>query len=114
MERLEGSVSLKEMSAHVGLSPSYAGTLLKTELGHGFGGLLRRLRIERAQTLLRTSSLSVATIARRVGFHYANHFSRVFREISGQSPQDYRRFVSETKSSFPRSESQHQTKAPSA
>ena len=47
-------------------------------------------RIQKAQKLLETTSLSVSQIAFDTGFMDSNYFSRRFRQVVGQSPRDYR------------------------
>ncbi|MGY1711733.1 helix-turn-helix domain-containing protein [Geodermatophilus sp. SYSU D00758] len=52
---------------------------------------LQRRRVERAMFLLRTTDRSVTDICMDVGFTSLGTFSRVFREIVGESPSAYRR-----------------------
>jgi transcriptional regulator GlxA family with amidase domain len=51
---------------------------------------LGRQRILRAQRLLEDTDLTVEVIARQVGFTTAVSLRRLFRRVSGVSPQDYR------------------------
>ncbi|MBI2425514.1 MAG: helix-turn-helix transcriptional regulator [Candidatus Hydrogenedentes bacterium] len=48
-------------------------------------------KMDRAGELLRTSSLSVGEIARRVGFEDPLHFSKAFKKVKGQSPLPFRK-----------------------
>jgi transcriptional regulator GlxA family with amidase domain len=52
---------------------------------------LQRRRVERAMSLLRGTDLSVGEVCVEVGFASVPTFSRVFREIAGESPSAYRR-----------------------
>jgi transcriptional regulator GlxA family with amidase domain len=52
---------------------------------------LQRRRVERAMFLLRTGDRSVTDICMAVGFASLGTFSRVFRDIVGESPSVYRR-----------------------
>jgi AraC-like DNA-binding protein len=52
--------------------------------------LLQR-RIERAQTLLRSSEAPIVDVALEVGFANQTHFSTVFRRLVGESPRRWRR-----------------------
>ena len=47
-------------------------------------------RIARAKELLTTDHLSVAEIARAVGFRTASHFATVFHRAAGMTPTAYR------------------------
>ena len=51
---------------------------------------LQRRRVERSMFLLRESTRSVTEICLDVGFTSLGTFSRVFREIVGESPTQYR------------------------
>ena len=52
---------------------------------------LQRRRVERAMFLLRSSDRSVTDVCMDVGFASLGTFSRVFRDIVGESPSVYRR-----------------------
>jgi AraC family transcriptional regulator len=49
-----------------------------------------RLRIEKAQSMMKNSSLRMIDIAEACGFKSQAHFSRVFRRICGVTPRQYR------------------------
>jgi AraC-like DNA-binding protein len=50
---------------------------------------LQRRRVERAKELLRESDYSVTEVSLEVGFRSLGSFSRVFRELVGESPRAY-------------------------
>jgi AraC-like DNA-binding protein len=52
--------------------------------------VLRR-RIERAQELLRDSSLTLVDVALSVGFQTQSHFTTVFKRFTGETPHRWRR-----------------------
>ncbi|RBY96037.1 AraC family transcriptional regulator [Blastococcus sp. TF02-8] len=52
---------------------------------------LQRRRVERAMFLLRSSDRSVTDICMDVGFSSLGTFSRVFRDVVGEPPSQYRR-----------------------
>ncbi|WP_129669864.1 helix-turn-helix domain-containing protein [Phytoactinopolyspora endophytica] len=54
---------------------------------------LQRRRVERAMALLRNTDRSVTDICMDVGFTSLGTFSRVFRDIIGHSPSQYRQRV---------------------
>jgi transcriptional regulator GlxA family with amidase domain len=81
MEELAGSASCSEASVY---------RLFREHVHTTPGRWLTRLRMERAASLLRTSTLSVREIGERVGFTDPFHFSRVFKRERGVSPRTYR------------------------
>jgi AraC-like DNA-binding protein len=57
----------------------------------GVGSLLRRIRVEHAQALLRAdASCSLESVAAACGFAGERQFYRVFRQETGSTPGDYR------------------------
>ena len=52
---------------------------------------LRARRIDRARELLTSTPTSVTEICRLVGYRSLGTFSRVFRQVTGESPVTYRR-----------------------
>lgn len=60
-------------------------------LGCGLAEYIRIQRIRHAQKLLEESNLPVTEIAYSVGFSDYNHFSRVFKMITGMSARAYRK-----------------------
>jgi len=53
-----------------------------------------QLRVEKAQSLMKNKSLRIIDIAASCGFASQAHFSRVFRQIVGLTPMQYRRAIS--------------------
>ena len=51
---------------------------------------IRALRLQKAQTLLRTTDQTIAEIAYEVGFNDPKYFTRVFTEAFGMPPSAYR------------------------
>jgi transcriptional regulator GlxA family with amidase domain len=57
----------------------------------GVGGLLRHIRIQHAQALLRADpSRSLTSVAAACGFADERQFYRVFRQETGRTPGHYR------------------------
>jgi AraC family transcriptional regulator len=52
---------------------------------------LTKVRVRNAEALLARSDLPVGDIALDCGFATIQHFSRVFKELRGQTPIEFRR-----------------------
>ena len=83
--------TLEEVSAAVGVSPTYFSTLFKKEVGIGFSEYITQLRCEEAKRLMRETGDSMALIAEKVGYQDAKYFSRIFRKTVGIRPSEYRK-----------------------
>jgi AraC-like DNA-binding protein/ligand-binding sensor protein len=64
--------------------------LFKKATGLTFTEYLSRVRVEKAKHLLLNPHLRISEIAYDVGFQSLTHFNRVFRQVVGQSPSEYR------------------------
>ena len=52
--------------------------------------VLREIRLDRAETLLREASLSSSEIAEACGFYDHAHFCRLFKRRTGRTPREFR------------------------
>lgn len=88
---LNGVPSVKYFSKELNLSPYYLSDLLKKEIGCNTQEYIHSYIIERAKTELLNSNDSVSQIAYELGFEYPRHFSKVFKNRTGMSPNEYRK-----------------------
>ncbi len=89
-ENYQSSISLEEISNHLGLSASYFSRLFSEETGDNFIGYLTGIRIEKAKELLIRTNKKIYEISYMIGYENSNYFSRVFKKETGISPYDYR------------------------
>jgi AraC-like DNA-binding protein len=83
--------SVDELAEAVGLSRSRLAELFNLEVGYSVHKFLNKVRVRHAEKLLGHSELAVGEIASECGFATIQHFSRVFKEVNGQSPVIFRR-----------------------
>ncbi|WP_411345449.1 response regulator [Paenibacillus sp. WLX1005] len=83
-------LNMAMVSNHVSLNYSYFSEAFKAYTGENFVLYLKKLRIARAKPLLHESELRLSEVSRQVGFESSRHFSKVFRELEGITPQQYR------------------------
>lgn len=84
-------IYLKEIAAQCGLSVSHFCLIFKKAIGQPPIDYLNHLRIQMACQLLGFPTLKVKEVAVQVGFEDVLYFSRVFRNVIGQSPSSYRK-----------------------
>ncbi|MDX1564328.1 MAG: AraC family transcriptional regulator, partial [Phycisphaeraceae bacterium] len=84
-------MTVRQLAAHVHLSPSRFAALFRGEMGTTPAKYLEARRMEHACDLLLGSNASVAEVAEAVGYVNAFHFSTRFRAKHGQSPREFRR-----------------------
>lgn len=83
--------SLTEVAARFYISPYYLSRLFRRVTGQSIVDFINNRRIEAAQKLLEDTDLSINAVAEQTGFSNAAHFRRVFREVMGTGPLQYRK-----------------------
>ncbi|MFK8081618.1 MAG: GlxA family transcriptional regulator [Granulosicoccus sp.] len=83
-------LTLAQISDIVGVSVRQINRLFRQHLAASTQEFYARLRLEKAQSLLRGSLLSITDIAQATGFANGAHFSRQFSREFGESPSRYR------------------------
>ena len=83
--------SLTDVAARFYLSPYYLSRLFRRVTGQSIVDYINGRRIEAAQHLLETTDLNISAVAEQTGFASAAHFRRVFREMMGVGPLQYRK-----------------------
>ena len=86
---MSSAFSIEEVARAVCLSTSYFSTVFKNETGTTFTDYLIRIRMEKAMTLLKTTSMKMYEIASRVGYENAAYFSAAFKRFYGKSPSEF-------------------------
>ena len=82
--------SVKYFADQINLSPGYFGELIKKETGKSAQEYIQLKLMDIAKDKLHDNSLSISEIAYILGFKYPQHFTRLFKSVTGQSPNEYR------------------------
>ena len=88
---LGDGLSLEELGGIVHLHPVYLSKLYKQETGENLSSYILRARLEKSAHLLEVSHLHVMDIARMVGYRKPQYFIKLFKELYGITPYQYRR-----------------------
>ncbi|UNX54508.1 DJ-1/PfpI family protein [Georgenia sp. TF02-10] len=111
-ERLDGDLSTAVLAAHAGASPRQLTRLFLEHTGRSPARYVRRARLEAAATLLATTDLTVAAVARRCGLGTAETLRQAFAAEYGLPPSAYRASV--RRAAGPRTTGQTVSAAPAA
>jgi transcriptional regulator GlxA family with amidase domain len=94
VESMEAHVAdpldLSQLAAIAGLSPRQLNRLFSDHLNQTVMRYYRALRLDRAQSLLRNSTLPLTQIALATGFANSSHFSQAYLAQFGHPPSSYR------------------------
>ena len=87
----DSDLSLKRFANELFLNTSYLSSLFKKETGITLTDYVNQHRIDYAKRLLKSTALSIQTIASTVGISDIHYFTRLFRRIAGCSPREFRK-----------------------
>jgi AraC-like DNA-binding protein len=85
------NVSLKEISACVGISYAYLRTDIIDRFGHGYSWLKHTIMTEMAARLVLTTDRTLMSISVQCGFSDPKYFIKYFRIFYECNPSDFRK-----------------------
>jgi AraC family transcriptional regulator len=88
---LARTLTLADLADAAGLSPTHFARRFKATTGAAPHQHVMRLRLQRAQRLLRETPRSIAQVAFECGFSHQGHLTRVFARLAGVTPAAFRR-----------------------
>ena len=87
---LEPRLSIGEVASRMATNESYVSRAVNKGLGVTFNRFINGLRVEYAQGLLRSGNAPILDIAIESGFSSKATFNRVFRDIAGKTPRQFK------------------------
>ncbi|MBB6112900.1 transcriptional regulator, AraC family [Mucilaginibacter lappiensis] len=88
--KAEGLPSVAYCADQLHLSPNYFGDLIKKETGNTAQEYIQSKLIDEAKEKIFDAGKSINDIAGELGFKYKQHFTRLFKQKTGMTPNDYR------------------------
>jgi AraC-like DNA-binding protein len=89
-----GLPSVAYFAEQVKLSPKYFGDLVKKETGKSAQEYIHLKLIHLAKERIFDTSKTLSEVAYELGFKYPSHFTRLFKQHTGHSPNEYRNSLS--------------------
>lgn len=89
-------LSLKDLAAHTGYAANYLAQKFKKETGKTVSHYILEKKIEQAGRMLRGTSREAQEISEALGFCNPSYFAEKFRQVTGITPGEYRRFEEKT------------------
>ena len=84
------TVTLDDLSQQFYLSKPYLSKYIKEKSGMTFGENVKRIRLNKASTLLRNGNMKIEKVAEAAGYQNVEHFNRLFKKKYGMTPVQYR------------------------
>ncbi|OAS24553.1 response regulator [Paenibacillus oryzisoli] len=85
------NVSLTEMASRCHMSVSHFCNVFKRQTGMTLINYVNKIRMEKVRVLLLEPDLKIYDIAELVGYSTMSYFNRIFKELEGLSPNEYRK-----------------------
>lgn len=89
-ENLDNDISMRELAAELGYEYHYFSALFNQCFGMNFKKFLNVYKVEQACALLSESDRSVISVYKECGFSSMRNFNRVFKELCGYTPSEYK------------------------
>lgn len=89
------TITLPELAEFFNYERAYLGKQIKKATGMYFTDIVTEQKLKEAIHLLTYTKQPVNAIAKTVGYHSTDHFSRVFKKYNGISPTQYRKSTKE-------------------
>lgn len=83
------NISLKDLATLTGYSPNHFRNLFSSAMNISPQKYLEKIKIDNAKFLLIKNELSLAEIAYASGFSSQSYFTKVFKEVTGQTPGQF-------------------------
>ena len=93
IEQNYAAASLSSVAKRCSVSAAYVSNTVKAATGKTFKEHLMEKRLSKAETLLKTTALSVGDIIVMVGYENTSYFYRIFTQKYGVSPRGYRQKI---------------------
>lgn len=90
-EHYNEKISIKSVSRELYLSPSYVSKIFTNKLNYRFREYINSLRVQRAKSMLASTDMKIVNIMLECGFENQSSFNRIFYDITGRSPSEYRK-----------------------
>jgi AraC-like DNA-binding protein len=92
-EHFREGLSLTGLEQQFFLSRYYICRLFRQETGLTLSQYINRKKVSLAQQLLKNPDMTITAVCREAGFNFPQHFTAVFKAITGLTPSAYRRSV---------------------
>ena len=87
---LHEPISLSDLSKVCGLCTRSLSLKFKEEMGTRIGDYIHEEKLKEAEYLLRHTDYTLSQISTYLGYSSQSYFTRIFREFTGMTPQQYR------------------------
>ena len=81
--------SVDHLCLELGMNRTKLYSFIKSTTGMSLGNYIRKIRLDKAAELLRTTDMSISEVGYAVGIESPSYFTRTFKEQFGSSPSEF-------------------------
>lgn len=90
-------ISTRSIAQEFGYNPVYLERLFQKSMGNSITGYINQTRIDASRNLLLNSIRSLDSISATCGFSDTKYYMRVFKKLTGMTPTQYKKSLSQKK-----------------
>ncbi|QMV41327.1 response regulator [Cohnella cholangitidis] len=90
-DNLQKELNRDDIAHSVFRNPAYVSRLFRKETGISLTDYITQTRIERAKKLLAETNDKISNIAEGLSYVHFSYFAKLFKKVTGLSPQEYRK-----------------------
>ena len=91
LHHISDPITVSELADHLYMSRSHLSTVFKKTYGLDLNKYIHQIKIDKAEDLLKDRSKTITQISGYLGYSSSSHFCRVFKQITGITPNEFRR-----------------------
>ena len=84
-------ITIEWVAGKMFVSPRHMSRCFRAELGMTFNDFLTKYRISKAESLLADGGHKIYEVAQLVGYNDSKYFCKLFKKITGKTPQEYKK-----------------------
>ncbi len=88
---IHSELTREQLGKEFFMNPDYLARLFRTKTGVRLNTYIRNQRMNRAKKLLMETDLPINIICTQVGYGYNNYFFHTFKEVTGCTPNEFRK-----------------------
>lgn len=89
-ENMDKQITRQHIADHLFLSPDYVNNIVKKCIGYSCTDLIIRVKMSHARKLLESTEMSVGEVAKETGYTSFAYFSKVYKDVYGETPSQSR------------------------
>lgn len=100
-EELQEELHLPDVARRVNMSRSYFSRCFRDLVGKTFNDYIREVRVNHAKQLLSRTERTIGWVATQSGYPNEKYFGKVFRDVAGVLPSEFRKMEHEVANRLP-------------